>query len=57
MAKVVRVVPRGERDGNIPDLLGHAGKSECLLIIRRIEVIYTQPERVLTSYAGANNKK
>jgi len=35
----------------------HAGKSECLLVMREIEVIYTRPERVLTSYAGANNKK
>jgi hypothetical protein len=35
----------------------HVGKSECLLVIRRIEVNYTQPERVLTSYTGANNKK
>jgi len=35
----------------------HAGKSECLLVIRGIEVVYTQLEKVQTSYAGANNKK
>jgi len=35
----------------------HAGKSECPLVIRGIEVIYTQPEKVQTSYAGPNNMK
>jgi len=35
----------------------HVGKSECPLVMRGIEVIYTQPEKVQTSYTSANNKK